>query len=1265
MPLIFPDEPYTPQTRVPTGVEPPREMPPSGPAVQAAAMRQENPIVNLATRLFAESYPEEPGHNPLDIIRDTPFEERHLDLFANSRSEAETRSIMRRIEGEDADRRMLDAAGFAGVVAQFGAGMFDPTIALPAGTIYRNARGGLSIGRSAMSAAAAGTLQAGVAEAALQAGQETRTAAESAMAIGSATLLSGLLGAGAVALLARSERDVLVNALDRMRDEIDAHAGNRPEAAAPPGQAGAEAASGPVGRGAEVGMRPAAANDAGSPAMAASAGAAAADTRQLNLAGALGIEKIPMGPFGSPTRRTLMSESIPARRVMADLAETPYRFEGDEVPTKGPAASRIISMEVNGTKVQVSDEMDRLFAEYRFGGEQVWFPRGRAQFERFTGQADQLMTYADFKRAVARAAMFGDSHEIPQVAQAAQFIRRKVFEPWATRAEKAIPEFKRTAAAEGEAYFPHVWNKQKVRAQRPEFVDKITDHYVADQAKKAAAKQRLTFLQAQLRSWNQQIGKLDARFARIETRLDDLASRSAERDVADSAARNRAEALEERHGRIANEAAELDDAIALLEEIGPANPTVRAILERTETMLGRATVRYDRTGAVTAEAVRAERRNLKRIEVLKERLENAEARKSLIEEYRAVADQVRSEIRAKIEAEIAAWEGKSTAEARSALKAREQYAADAERGADAPRLEGADDAVDRAVRRIIESDRDLDAGDLRRRAEETVDRILGSPDGRLPYDMNMGGPRMGVPTGPAQRGSLAGRQFDVSNAWAADWIVDDIEEVVAMHLRTMVPDVVLSERFGDVDMTQSFRAVQEDYADRIGKAKSEKARVALSKERDRVIADLAAVRDRLRSTFGWSPEYGMQQAARFATAAKLLNNLTMMGVAAVTSINDMAGIVFRYGLSSALEKGWKVYLTQIARGTEPGVRFKKQMRALGIGAETALATRQHAFDDITDVYRPGSRFERTLHAASDKFFILNLQAPLTDVTKLVASHVVVSEMLDASIAVATGKATRKQIANLAESGIDGQMATRIAEQYAKGGAEIDGVRLPNTADWTDQQAAQALNGAIAREVDIAVTTPGQEKSNWLSQPVLGVLGQFKSFTASSTERIMIANLQRRDAQTLQGLIISIGLGMMSYKLNSMTGGQPTSDRPQDWVKEGITRSGVLGWFEEGNALASKATRGGVDIYRLIGADKPASRFVSRSAADMLLGPTWGKIQSLPGLTGAAASGDWSESDTRALRRLIALQNLFYVRGLFNEVERGANGMFGVEMRLRP
>jgi hypothetical protein len=138
--------------------------------------------------------------------------------------------------------------------------------------------------------------------------------------------------------------------------------------------------------------------------------------------------------------------------------------------------------------------------------------------------------------------------------------------------------------------------------------------------------------------------------------------------------------------------------------------------------------------------------------------------------------------------------------------------------------------------------------------------------------------------------------------------------------------------------------------------------------------------------------------------------------------------------------------------------------------------------------------------------------------------------------------------------------------------------------------------------------------------------------------------------------------MVSYKLNSVLGGQPTSDKPQDWIKEALSRGGVFGWLEEGNALTSKMTRGKVDMYRLIGTDKPLSRFAGRSVLDQMLGPTAGKVESLAQITGAAASRDWSESDTKAVHKLTAFGNLFWLRNALNQVEVGANNAFGVPMK---
>jgi hypothetical protein len=945
-----------------------------------------------------------------------------------------------------------------------------------------------------------------------------------------------------------------------------------------------------------------------------SMGAAATDTRQLEM-----FKSLPGTANLSVTRRTLEAESVEARRVMADLAETPYRFtEGDAgvAATQGPALDRLARMEMNGTRVAVADELDQLFADYRFGQPDMSMPRLRSKIEDFTGGADGKMSFTDFKKEVSLALQSGDQHAVPQIAQAAQFVRAKLLSPWADRAEAAIEGFSKIEPAAGEGYFPHVWNKEVIRARRPEFTNRLVDLYTADQTTKAGIQERVGVFKGALDVAEGQIEKLSAKVRALSDDVEVVQARQDEAQRLNKFAFQRAE--------------DLRTADKPLKE----NARGGAVFETK--VRGRGNDLADRASGKLAEIDKLER-------LIATEIANAQS------------------MRAKIEAELGRWDGKSAAEAKAALKARE--AADAARSSEAkakkPRLESADDAIDRAVKKILESDRSLSVEELRARASQTADRILGSPDGRLPYDLATGGPRIGHQREPMPRGALAGRSLNVSNAWARDWIENDVEQVVAMHLRTVVPDVLLSERFGDVEMTQSFRKIEDAYSKMIDATKSEKERVRLGKERDAVIRDVASVRDRVRGVYGWSPE--LANMARVANAAKAVNNLTSMGSAALSSLPDMAGVVFRYGFTTALRDGWAPFFRGLTSSTEEWGKFKSQMRAIGIGVETAINARQHSLDDVVDVYRPQSRVERVLQGASDKFFIANLLAPLTDAQKLIASHAAVSEILRAARAVAEGKATKRQIGNLAESGIDGQMAGRIWREFGelKRGEVIDGVHLPNTADWKDKGAADALNGAVAREVDIAVVTPGQEKPLWMSKPVISILGQFKAFTAAATERILVANLQRRDAAALSGLVFSVGLGMLTYKLNSFLGGKPTSDRPQDWFKEGIARGGLLGWFEEGNALASKATRGSADIYRTIGADKPLSRFASRSAADMLLGPTWGKVESLPKITGALSSGEWSASDSSALRRLIPGQNLFWLRGLLNKVEESANAAAGV------
>lgn len=1182
---------------------------PSFSDVLGAEFRQSNTVVNTFQAIKnAGPFAPEDGFSAWDQIKDKPQYLDHAYRFAGMSSQAETDNLKAKIDQDEADRRTLAASGPMGIVAGAVSGFLDPTMLLPGRVAIGVLKDGTPLVRGALEVGGAMAVQSTAQESVLQATQPGRTAGESILNVGSATILGALLG-GAAAWLSPAEHAAAVAGLDRARAEGDAHVTGQdlPRERQPP-------------------LAPAAANanEPSGPGLATAAGAAAADTRRLDLVKTgVGIEKLGL----DPTLSILNQPSIAARRVYADVAELSVmvsdNLHGGTSSFGSPPLETIYRTENLGAGVALRDKLLEQWGDLAFGRNAGTMDLAKESTKKVLGIAEsgEKPTFETFKTMVSDAMMFGDQHEIPQVAAAAQYTRQN-FEKWADRAEKAVPDFEKLEPKEGEGYFPHRWNKPKIAAERPEFTNKITAKFAGDQATKRAAQDRIRAYQGSIEAHETTIKKLTGQLERKQ------------------------EALEE------------DEA--LRDEVSRLNKFAfqRAIKLRE----GERPIENARGGAVFETQVR------NRGNTLADRASAHAHEVEEIEDKLQAAHASAAEMRGKLEDEIGNWEGKSSGEAKSALKAREKYEAerDAARAAKGEgklgRTASADDAVDRAVKRILASDRERDVGELRSRAHETVERILGSPDGRLSYDESSGVPSFGPSsTGEPPRGSLGSRMLDVSNDFARDWIERDIEKVQQTFNHTFIPDVLLAEKFGDVGMEVPIRRVNEEYAALIDKTGPGPERKKLEAQRQKALENIAMVRDRLRGVYNIPVTASQRRMGRVSAAVRNGMVPLNMGMAAISSLPDMAGVVFQWGMMSAFKDGYLPFVKSLMSNREYSKEALRQAKVMSIAIDTATATRHHEMSGIFDHYQPGSPAERALQWGANKFQLLNGLGPFTDFVKTISTTVNATNLYRATKAAAGGTATKKQLMELGQANIPNTLYEKIAEQYETHGTKVDGVLLPNTEAWT-RETREAFESALSRNANINVVTPGLDKPGLFSDPLAAILLQFKSFTAAASTRILIANLQRADAQTLQGLIASLGVGMMSYKLNAILGGQPTSDRPQDWIKEAMSRGNVFGWLEEGNALASKATGGKADIYRLIGANKPVSRFASQDAIDQLLGPTVGKMKDMTKITSSGASGNWSAGDVKALRRMIAGQNLFYLRGLFNQVEAGADNAFGVPQK---
>ncbi len=558
----------------------------------------------------------------------------------------------------------------------------------------------------------------------------------------------------------------------------------------------------------------------------------------------------------------------------------------------------------------------------------------------------------------------------------------------------------------------------------------------------------------------------------------------------------------------------------------------------------------------------------------------------------------------------------------------------------------ADAKADSAAKKVQEFSR-LSDDEVKDLVEETIDTILGNADGRIPYDSIVSGPR----------GPLKERLLRIESKKIQEFLNTDIEEVLHAQVRTMSADVELAKKFGSVDMAEQIRKINDEANRKIAavdgmkgkdgdpatpEAKA-KERARLDRARKSAVRDIEAMRDRLRGQYAHpsNPDGIVLRAGR---VARNLNYLRLLGGMTLSAFPDMAGIVLKHGLTSTFRDGFAPLVSNMKAVKLAGAEVK----AAGTALDMILDSRAMSIAEIGDQFGRGTAFERAIKSAGTRFGVVSLMAPWNAAMKQFSGMVVMTNLLRASEKVAKGQASPKEIRKLAAAGINSDLAERITKQFAKYGETQDGVFLAKAADWDDRLAKEAFRAAVVRDVDRIIVTPGQDKPLWMSTELGKTVGQFKSFNVSAMQRIALSALQQRDAETLAGVMTSLTLGAMTYVAKQAVAGKEISDDPAVWATNAFDWSGLAGWMMEVNGIAEKASRGRVGLSALTG--EQMSRFQSRNVVGAFLGPTPDAVADIFQVTGSMFAGDTTKSDLHKMRQLLPFQNLFYIRGLLNQVE---------------
>ena len=573
----------------------------------------------------------------------------------------------------------------------------------------------------------------------------------------------------------------------------------------------------------------------------------------------------------------------------------------------------------------------------------------------------------------------------------------------------------------------------------------------------------------------------------------------------------------------------------------------------------------------------------------------------------------------------------------------------------------------------------------RETAEELAEKIMGLQN-----------PIAGLEVLGGKRGPELARTLNMPLETKSKYLETDMEKIARIYIRRIAADIEMYRAFGSVNAAKVFDEVRLDFRrlrERLGnatkrpeskenynrfvrgeslinpeeekfiewpQAQKEKAMGNLLRAQREVETDLRVMVKRLRHQRG-VPSDPQSIAYRAGRMAQDVNVFRFMGSVVPSSLPDVARPVMRYGFRKTIGQGYKPFFTNLER-----VKMSRaEARRLGVALDPVLHNRAQAVFDMWDDYASRKTVpERVTGFLANKTGLVAGFDRWTAEMKQITASITMTELSAAVEGLAsTGKITRKQREMLAEVGISEVLARRIWAQLdtPDGGTRIDDVMLPNTESWTDVQAKRAYAAALNKMVDDLIVTPGIDRPNWVgANAAAKVVAQFRSFMFTSTNRVLMRGAQEPDMALMNGIILSLALGALSYYTWSVSRGKGAEALDQDWEKwadEAIARAGLLGIFQEPWDIAQKIP--GLAEHVTFSGEELTQR-----RATGLLGRVFGPSVDLAERSANVILGmsEPTQGTVHTARGLMPYQNVFYLRLLIDQLEDTLNSTLQIPER---
>jgi len=507
----------------------------------------------------------------------------------------------------------------------------------------------------------------------------------------------------------------------------------------------------------------------------------------------------------------------------------------------------------------------------------------------------------------------------------------------------------------------------------------------------------------------------------------------------------------------------------------------------------------------------------------------------------------------------------------------------------------------------------------------------------------------GDPT-PGNAGPLIHRTLDLEDTdLAALGVIETDMDVIGSHYAKRMGTVIeMADEFGDINANTFIHDVITRANLRAIDMPEGKAKQKVEKQIAELQQHMYDLRD-IRLGLFQIPDNPMAWSNRLMRSLRGLSILTSMGKSTQMAMADIGNVSVSQGFKRTFGLEFQRMMQGI-HGPNNAIRIlDREAELAGTVHEVLTAARAQQFTETGSQFFAGSRFERGLANATQKFFFINALAPWTDHMRRLAGGMISSELIRMSVLWADGKLAADEIQVMGRLIGNKQAAIQIANEWrASGSQKWKNMFLANSEQWTSDTARRTFRAGINTEVHRAVPTPGDvDKPTFMLKSEWGkIFGQYRGFALGATNRIMGAGLQSKRADRYMGLATMV---TMAAIIDSLVRRPDYIQMPvEEQIFRAVELSGVTGFILDANDSLERASNGTFGIRPALGLD---IRERNPSWASQL-----GAIGAVPNqwlsLVWAMTSPEAEANDkARTLRYMMPYNNVMWWNDAVNRMQR--------------